>query len=97
MFKIYSSTLWDIQKRHLQEIYLFQALNTPRGFSRQLYEMVTNRRGLSIDGVIILIQKGQVCQVGACWGFGDVGCTCSSERNWTGLQLKLYFLLSSKR
>ena len=77
MFKFFSSTLCDIQKRHLQEMYLFQALNTPHGFSRQLYEMLTKRRGLSVDGVIIVIQNGQVCQGGTCWGFGDVGCTCS--------------------
>jgi len=57
-------------------MYLFQALNTPHGFSEQVYGMVTERLGLSFEEVISLIMKGVICQDELCWDLGDVGNNC---------------------
>jgi arylamine N-acetyltransferase len=55
---------------------LFQALNTPHGFSENLYVLVTEDLGLSKDEVINLVKKGVICQGGYCYDLGDVGSNC---------------------
>jgi len=57
-------------------MYLFQELKTPHGFSEQVYEIVTERLGLSFDEIFSLITKGEICQNGHCWDLGDVGSNC---------------------
>jgi len=59
----------------IQEISLFQALNTPVGFNWRVYDVATERLGLGTDEVINLIQKGLICQGGHCYDLGDVGST----------------------
>ena len=55
---------------------MFQALNTPRGFSSHLYGVVTESLGLSFDEVISLIKKYVICIGGYCYDLGDVGSNC---------------------
>jgi hypothetical protein len=57
-------------------ISLFQALNTPHGFSGHLYDMVTERLGLSFEEIISLIKKNVICIDGYCYDLGDVGNNC---------------------
>lgn len=60
----------------LKYIAWFQELNTPLGFSRQLYDLVTYEMGLGYDDVIRLITKGLVCTEVGCYDLGDVGSNC---------------------
>jgi len=60
---------------NIQEISLFQALNTPNGFSWHIYDLTTQRLGLNSDEVISLIQRGLICQGQHCYDLGDVGST----------------------
>jgi len=55
---------------------LFQELDTPHGFSELVYELATERLGLSFEEVIDLIKKGVICVNGHCYDLGDVGGNC---------------------
>jgi len=59
----------------IQEISVFQVLNTPNGFSSYVYDVATELMGLSAEEVIGLIQNFLICIHQDCYDLSDVGST----------------------